>query len=286
MGARRGLGVVLVCSVFALLPNVAHGRSHFRPCADSAPFAAYWVGESFEGLPLTDRSYECQGPPQEYPVGRPNFVDLIYGDCDPGDDVCAFPLEIQTSPACDRWWSLLDLGYPGDPVQHPPLTSVRGVPAGRIEDGFGLDVYTGEFTATVFGDSRDRVRRAARALRLEGEPDPEGADLAAPIPGALHGRIDCGFRFSKLHARARRINGHPHATVRFGLPRPAHVVVELERRANGAWRSGPQAAYDAPEGESRHSVRIRTGRWRAMVTATTERGRRTQVRTLYFRTSD
>lgn len=241
------------------------------------------MGESFEGLPVTDRSYTCGGPESEYPIGRANFVDLVYGDCDPGGDFCAFPLEIQTHPACDRWWSLISLGFPDERVQHPPLISVRGVPAGRIEDGFGLDVYTGELTVTVFADSRARVRRAARALRSESEAESDGADLPAPIRGALHGRIDCGFRFTKLRIRARRINDHPHATVRFGVPRPAHVVVDLERHAKGEWVSSEQAIYDAPEGESRHSIRIHRGRYRAMVTATTDRGRRTQMRTLYFR---
>ena len=282
---RGRVVIAAVCSGFLLaMPAGASGASHFEPCAKEPPFRSYWVGESFEGLPLTTRDYDCGPPfaPPDYPL-RTNRTTLIYGDCDPGGGDCRFPLQVQTWPACDTWWSAYSDEFPGDPVEHPPLRSVRGVPAAVLEDGFGLELYTGDRSVTVFGDNKARVRRAARAIRLEGDPPSDDA-LPPPIPGALHGRIDCGLGFSSLRVNAGPVDGRWRMIVRMAVPRAAYVLVDLERRAGGEWHSDGQAIYRAPKGSSRHAKRIRAGRYRARVTAWDHRGRRTPVTTRYFAT--
>jgi hypothetical protein len=268
-----------------LLPASAQGRSHFEPCAESPPFRSYWVGESFEGLPVTTRDYDCDPPfpPPDYPL-RTNRTTVVYGDCDASGGDCRFPLQVQTWPACDTWWSSYEIEFPDEPVEHPPLRSVRGVPAAVLEDGFGLEVYTADRSVSVFGTDRKRVRRAARALRLEGEA-PSSADLPAPIAGALHGRIDCGLGFESLRVKAARVDGGWRAIVRMRLPHAAYVLLDLERRVKGEWLSDRQAIWRAPKGKSRHGKGIPAGRYRATITARDRAGRRTPVTTRYFATA-
>lgn len=111
----------------------------------ATPFALYWLGTSFAGLPLTS-------------IARDNgFVTVVYGDCDPqGDAGCAPPLQIQTASICDRN-VLRGVG------RAPSGERVRGVYL--RDDGEGqLMLSTATATVVVFAGER-LGRDAVAALR-------------------------------------------------------------------------------------------------------------------------
>jgi hypothetical protein len=111
--------------------------------AASPPARTYWLGPSFDGLPLTHR----------------DAANYIYGTCDPPPDGgCAPPLSSQN-------WTLRQ--------RHPSRFTrmarcVRGVIKGRPAAVFstsgGMEVYLGKTVVVLFGETK-RVMRAARALR-------------------------------------------------------------------------------------------------------------------------
>jgi hypothetical protein len=125
----------------------------------------YFVGEEFEGLPLTAI------------VGKlsPTF---IYGTCEipaGSEGGCAPPLSIQH-------WSLSER-HPGRyaPILTCRRYEVRGVPAAAWDNG-GLDVYTGDRTVVIFGDDEQQKLRAAEALRQVNGALAASDPLPAPNP--------------------------------------------------------------------------------------------------------
>jgi len=147
-------------------------------------FPLYWVTETFDGLPLTRPSLitaetlaaeaAAQGP-EAAPVSTmgepkappgpsvfPEFVDLIYGDCEAtSDSGCGTPLSIQIWRACNRSLDDYELA-PGMPYPHEKLT-VRGTSAALFEDD-RVEVYAGSVTIVIFGADELAIR-AAEALR-------------------------------------------------------------------------------------------------------------------------
>jgi hypothetical protein len=283
----RLIAMAAVSAGLALIPASA-AASHFKPCVrpgEPVPFDHYWLGQSFDGLGHTDSSYDCRRPSAEPGfVVRTDLTDYGYGDC---EGSCASPVDVQTAPACDRWWGAYNFGAPGEPIRRPRLTKVLGVPAARAERGRQLDLYTGDVTITILAGSRAQATRAAHALRpASGPVRAATASLAQPVHGALRGRIDCGLSFRKLAVRGSAEQGDSRAVVLTKLPRPAFVDVELERWTGREWVWSDQAFYRAPRGTSHRSIRVRPGRFRATVTATDHVGRRTRVRTVHFSTSE
>jgi hypothetical protein len=156
-------------------------------------FPLYWVTETFEDLPLSRTSLttpetlasEGQAPvstmgdaPQLERGVFPEFVDLIYGDCEPGSDGgCSTPLSIQIWRACNRSLDDYELA-PGTPYPHEKLT-VRGTDAALFE-GDRVEVYAGSVTIVIFA-SEELALRAAEALRpLNAAAEAE----MAPVTGA------------------------------------------------------------------------------------------------------
>lgn len=90
----------------------------------------------------------------------PEFVSLIYGDCEATSDTgCSPPLEIQIWRSCNR--SLDDYEItPGTPYPHEDAV-VRGADAAQFDDR--LEVYAGSVTIVIFG-SEALARRAADGL--------------------------------------------------------------------------------------------------------------------------
>jgi hypothetical protein len=140
-------------------------------------YPVYYLGESFEGLPLTA---ELPGD---------TAVSLVYGSCEPSEDTgCAPPLEVQVWPACKRNPSTYELA-PGIPMPRQEDT-IRRVPAAFYEDGFRLELSTGSVTVVIFGE-HEQIVRAAQALRgLNSSQAPE-EDLPPPAPGAIEGTLAC-----------------------------------------------------------------------------------------------
>jgi hypothetical protein len=170
------------------------------PTSGSPPaFAHYWVGSSFENLPLTDRLFRCGGAYRSDAVVRTNSFSVLYGDCDASDGGCALPLEIQTWPACDR--SFADYDFLPGLFPRPPIGRLRGVPSARFEGGTRLELYTGEVTVVVFADAPGRATRAAAALATTPESPllvASGAPLPAAVRGHLRGALFCGLRRPRL----------------------------------------------------------------------------------------
>lgn len=183
--------------------------------SEPANFAFYSLGLSFEGLPLKAIVRQCADPdPPEgleayYPKDaiRANFVSYLYGDCDLdvdpktglADGGCAYPVEVQTWPACER--TLADYTLDGTtPYPRRDVGPLRGVPAASFDGGERIELYAGKSTIVVFGNEPAQVRAAAAELRAEpddlplGAPDEKSAptgDLPEPPPAATTGGLSC-----------------------------------------------------------------------------------------------
>jgi hypothetical protein len=107
----------------------------------------YWLGEEFEGLPLTHADDRL----------------IVYGDCDPGPDAgCSPPLELQH-------WALGER-HPSQFTEAPGRLADcrRGTLEGTLVAAFsttgGLEVYLGRTVLVVFAESQ-RAMRAVKSLR-------------------------------------------------------------------------------------------------------------------------
>ena len=111
---------------------------------------AYWLGRSFEGLPLTE-------------VLHPDSPTFVYGTCEPSSDAgCAPPLELQHWPLAKRRPGAFEMA----PGQATPCRSVRGarVTAARFATTGGVEVYLGDRVVVLFGAER-LIQAALRELR-------------------------------------------------------------------------------------------------------------------------
>jgi hypothetical protein len=181
---RQGLQRRGVAALVLVLAAAAGCGSDGTPDLDEAKrfrqFELYYLGSSFEGLPLTD------GPDEHLRDRRPpRPVGFIYGDCEPeGDAGCAPPLEIQVWPSCMR----NPTSYSGPGSRPRSRFRARAVPAAEV--GGGTDVYTGRVTIAIFSD-RPRTRRAIAALRGLNTGVEPGDPLPSPTRAALEGRAAC-----------------------------------------------------------------------------------------------
>lgn len=210
---RRTFEVALVVAVLGLAGVAAVAGPHADHAASTPAspalldrdavtsfdeYTLFWAGPAFEGLEVSAVVRHREPARAGEPAGR-DSVSFVYGDCDASQGSCAFPLEVQVWPACERHRSSYELA-PGEPYPYEAL-DVRGVPAGLYDDGQRLELYTGEVTVVLFGDSAERLLRAAAVLRSPGggAPGASGAagpvdaagDLPPPAPGALDGRLAC-----------------------------------------------------------------------------------------------
>jgi hypothetical protein len=168
-----------------------HEHSDFDPesIKSFSAFPLYYVGESFEGLPLTAITRRLQTKRLGPEPGRANFVGFLYGDCEPGSDGgCPLPLEIQVWPACERTLSSYSMG--GQPMPYE-ATTLRGVPAAFFDNGGRLELYTGRVTIVIFGMDREQIQRAADSLVEANFNDGTTGNLPAPAVGAIEGRLTC-----------------------------------------------------------------------------------------------
>lgn len=150
---------------------------------DFPDFPAFWLGEEFQGLSLTNIQYRRDpGPPDET---RPpvEFIAIVYGDCDPEPGSgCPAPLDIITDRPCTNKPSLLAEGA----RQGPPF-EIRGAQAQWGLPG-NLFLYTGESTVQIISTVGDEVALEAadalagvNALGLAHAPS-RSAPLPPPVP--------------------------------------------------------------------------------------------------------
>ena len=138
-------------------------------------FPLYWLGESYDGLPLTRIiRYRYDPEPPIPAVTAEDSVAFIYGTCTPSPESgCAPPLQIIVEPYCTR-----------PPEIIAPLANVgssfdiRGATAQWVTDH--LRIWTGDVSTTIFAAAEMPV---AEQLRLVSE-GPEGALLPLGSPTA------------------------------------------------------------------------------------------------------
>jgi hypothetical protein len=145
----------------------------------------YWLGPSFEGLPLThseggqpppspgrsgERAPGVPGPPAT-PERGPL---LVYGECNGEGDGDSFrcrgpQVQLQHWPIASA--SL----YPQE--FSCTRTTIRGVPAAQFD---GFEIYTGHLLVRIYAPSQAQARRAAAALRPLGGSASAREPLPAP----------------------------------------------------------------------------------------------------------
>jgi hypothetical protein len=140
-------------------------------------FPVYWLGESFQGLPLT--AISRMDYPGRWP-GEPLYnlpwheVSFTYGDCTiaPGESSCPMPLSIHTRPYCE---------VPPEVVwgvaRTAPPEEIRGALVQRIGRS-SMQLWTSNVSITIAATDESLVDEAVRNLiRLNGgkPSSPEGA---------------------------------------------------------------------------------------------------------------
>ncbi len=162
-------------------PGITQVPTHRRTRVSRIPaYTVYYLGATFEGLPVTDVTHTADAPHPETPeLGRSDDVVYVYGDCptyppdSPASKVeggCVTPIQVQATPLCEAHAALYS--RPGGdtldgavPYPHAALR-IKGVPAASFEGGTILELYTGDTTISIKGADGSQVRRAADGLRL------------------------------------------------------------------------------------------------------------------------
>ena len=126
-------------------PNEVVPRGHFslEKARKFRDFDLYALGESYGEFELTAVQRQFDRSPDAPPV-RANYVDFIYGTCEPGpgsEGRCSPPLSVQVWAACER----NPMVYGSGIGQEAPI-EVRGVPAYFYERGTRLELSTGTST--------------------------------------------------------------------------------------------------------------------------------------------
>lgn len=193
-GPRRLLRSAMLAVPCALvLASVLSGISlGSQPSREEAPclkqrhlpaFTPYNLGSKFDGLPLTSVEHSCfaPGPKALHRLGEPASVawtyEATYGTCTPeagSEGTCDSPMELQSSPECDRNFSSYGVVEPAgalSPRESFFLSGSHKIPTAALEYGrFGarLEMYTGQTTVVIFTagipDPPRLARRAAHAL--------------------------------------------------------------------------------------------------------------------------
>ena len=174
------------------------------PCTgpkEPVNFQTFSVGPAIDDFAFTGGERRCGGGS---PATRVNYVSYIYGKCVPprGEGGCQPPLEIQTWPACQRYFA--KYSFRGEPLPHNWLTPVDG--AQVLEINFTLDqrieVSSGESTIVIFSPDRSLAIEAAEMLRSEERQSPiatvarelrdnDSSRLAPPAEGSIEGGLSC-----------------------------------------------------------------------------------------------
>jgi hypothetical protein len=145
----------------------------------------YWLGPSFEGLPLThsegSQPPPTPGPSRERAPGAPKPPPtpargpfFVYGECNAegdGEDFHCTGPQIQL-----QHWPIASPSRYQEYFSCTRMT-IRGVPAAQLS---GFEIYVGRSIIKIDAPTRAQVRRAAAALRpLDGSAGP-GEPLPPP----------------------------------------------------------------------------------------------------------
>jgi hypothetical protein len=278
-----GLAIPFVAGMPSSLEARQH--SYFRPCVKEGqppPFVNYFLGQSFDGYPLTVSDYYCAPPyvASTGPPGRDDDVTFGYSDCNvPGHaGHCAPQVIVRSTPACDENYFLTRFELLGRTSRLPRLTTLRGAPALVISVTAQLSLYTDDATINVYGQSVDQIKRAVDALQ-PGPQSAEGAAPGAPLPppvsGALDGSLRCGLSFSHLGIVDRDY-------LQLRLPRAARVNGWIQKRPLRGRKPTTHLNFQARRGTTKHRLHLHAGRYRATLMAEDRQGRHTSARVIDF----
>jgi hypothetical protein len=176
----------------------------------------YWLGESFDGLPLMTT---------DVGTGRPDF---IYGTCEGrSGEGCAPPLELQQWPLFERPPGGFEVA-PGRPASCRVL-SKGGITAAEFETTGGVEVYLGDRVVVIFG-ARDLATKAMRELRPVRVQEPALPPPPARVVEALE---RCATTTPDKKLRELRAAGGP-AGYWLGRSFAGHPLVSAEGDATWA----------------------------------------------------
>jgi hypothetical protein len=131
-------------------------------------FPVYWLGGTFQGLPITNVGRDPSGA-----------YEIQYGNCLlGGETVCVTPLQIVTSP--DN--SFLP---GGDAAQSTVL--IRGIHGRSALGGKTLALATGGVVVDLYANRPALARAAAEAMVRINAPSLPGAPLTPPLPNTGYG---------------------------------------------------------------------------------------------------
>ena len=224
----------------------------------------YYLGDSFEGLPLTHAESSARGT---------GF--FVYGTCEPAgsEGGCATPLQVQNYPITQRHPSKFQLA-PGTPSPCR-RTSVRGVPAAVFgTTGGALEVYAGETVAVISADARQALRAARALRRYEGADAGHAGQLPQPPGGVKQALRRCAADSYETNLRelrgprpiywlGERFERHPLARVEGSQARARFVYGDCARALEfetdgGCW--APLELVVEPLAASRYAAPIKC-RW-------------------------
>jgi hypothetical protein len=131
-------------------------------------FPVYWLGESFQGLPLV--AVQRIDDPGGFP-GKPyndprNEVAFLYGDCTiaPGESSCPVPLNIVIRPYCDVPPEVV-----ADAAKTGPPEEIRGAVVQRMGESH-MQLWTSNVSITIAATDPAIDDAAAQNLvRLNGD---------------------------------------------------------------------------------------------------------------------
>jgi len=134
-----------------------------------SPFPVYWLGGSFQGLPVSEATHDPGGA-----------FSVQYGNCiEGGQDTCVAPLRVITSPNNDF------LPHGGLPAH--ASVPLRGVTAVLARGGRTIEIATGPVVLDIYArDARLALAAARTAVPINRLAAPESPlpAPAAPTPFA------------------------------------------------------------------------------------------------------
>lgn len=142
--------------------------SALEPLVMQEAFPVYWLGGTFQGLPITDVGRDPSGA-----------YEIQYGNClVGGESVCVTPLQIVTSP---------DNGFlPGSGAAQSAVL-IRGVRGRSALGGRALTLPTGGVVVDLYANKPALARAAAEAMVTVNSLSLPDAPLAPPRPNTGFG---------------------------------------------------------------------------------------------------
>lgn len=145
------------------IQNPEMSASTLEPLVEAEHYPVFWVGTSFQRLPLTVVSTDPSGA-----------YSLQYGTCTTGGpETCISPLQIITNP---------DNSFLPGTTKSTATVSVRGVSAMLLQHGRVLEIATGPAVVDIRAASRALALAAAQQMAPMNELGTPGAPLAKAQP--------------------------------------------------------------------------------------------------------